>query len=143
MKVRIRRAHQGINLPKYDPHSAAAFDLAASEDRTIEPKAIALIGTGLYIEVPEGYFLGLFSRSSTPLRLGLSVPHGVGVVDPTYSGPKDEILVQVFNFTDKPVTVKTGDRIAQAMFIQAPRVEWHEADELSKENRDGFGSTGA
>ena len=52
------------------------------------------------IAVPNGYFLGIFARSSTPLKRGLMVANGVGVVDADYCGPEDEIKVQVLNVTD-------------------------------------------
>jgi len=142
MKIRIRRSRPDIPMPSYNPATAAAFDIAVSEDRTVPPGKISLIGTGLFIEVPEGYFLGVFSRSSTPLRLGLSIPHGVGVLDPTYSGPKDELLIQVFNHTDKPVEVKKGDRLAQGILMQSPRIEFEETGNLAETSRGGFGSTG-
>ena len=66
---------------------------------SIAPGRVALVRTGLIIEVPTGHFLGIFARSSTPLKRGLLVANGVGVIDPDYSGPKDEVMVQVLNFT--------------------------------------------
>ncbi len=98
--------------------------------------------TGLVIEVPAGYFLGIFARSSTPLKRGLLVANGVGVLDPDYSGPTDEVLIQVLNFTAAPVHVARGDRLAQGIVLPAPRVEWEEVDALGEVARGGFGSTG-
>jgi dUTP pyrophosphatase len=109
---------------------------------TIAPRQIALVRTGLVVEVPTGHFLGIFARSSTPLKRGLIVANGVGVVDPDYSGPTDEIMVQLLNFTDAEVHVRRGDRLAQAIVLPAPRIVWHEVDELRTAARGGFGSTG-
>jgi dUTP pyrophosphatase len=100
------------------------------------------IGDGLVIAVPNGYFLGVFARSSTPLKRGLMVANGVGVVDADYCGPDDEIKVQVLNITDQPVVVKKGERIAQGIVLPAPEVRWEEVDEMSTPTRGGFGSTG-
>ncbi|HET9372740.1 MAG TPA: dUTP diphosphatase, partial [Vicinamibacterales bacterium] len=76
-------------LPSYQTAGAAGFDLAASADVAIAPGRIALVPTGLVIEVPPGHLLGIFARSSTPLKRGLVVANGVGVVDSDYCGPVD------------------------------------------------------
>jgi dUTP diphosphatase len=103
---------------------------------------VALVRTGLIIEVPTGHFLGIFARSSTPLKRGLLVANGVGVVDPDYSGPEDEIMIQVLNFTGAEVQVKRGDRLAQGIVLQTPRVSWEEVGDIRPVTRGGFGVTG-
>ena len=108
----------------------------------VSPGQIALVRTGLVIEVPTGHFLGIFARSSTPLKRGLMVANGVGVIDPDYSGPNDEVMVQVLNFTASEVTVRRGDRLAQAVVLPAPRVTWDEVSEIRQATRGGFGATG-
>jgi dUTP diphosphatase len=142
--VRIRRLHPHVSLPQYATAESAAFDLAASEDVSIAPGEFTLVPTGLVIEVPHGMFLGVFARSSTPLKRGLMVANGVGVVDADYCGPADEIKVPIVNITGKVVTVQRGDRIAQGIVLPAPQVEWEEADAdaLRAASRGGFGSTG-
>ena len=142
MNVRIRRLRPDIPLPRYESDRAAAFDFSAADAVTIEPGGVALVPTGLVIEVPDGMFLGIFARSSTPLKRGLMVANGVGVVDPDYCGPADEVKIAVVNFTDAAVTVQRGDRIAQGIFLPAPRVTWDEADRLRDDSRGGFGATG-
>ena len=143
LSVRIRRLAAHVALPEYQTSGAAGFDLAASEDVRVEPGAVALVPTGLVIRVPDGYFLGIFARSSTPLRRGLIVSNGVGVVDADYCGATDEIKIQVLNVTRDAVTVKTGDRIAQGLFIPVARAAWQETNEdLRDGSRGGFGATG-
>ena len=143
MNVRIRRLHTDVPLPRYESGHAAAFDFSATEDVTINPSQVALVPTGLVIEVPEGMFLGIFARSSTPLKRGLMVANGVGVIDRDYCGPADEIKVQVLNFTPQPVQVKKGDRLAQGLFLPVTHVEWQEVDgDLRDGSRGGFGATG-
>jgi dUTP pyrophosphatase len=141
--VRIRRLGEQVELPEYQTPGAAGFDLAASEEITIEPHSIALVPTGLVIEVPAGHFLGIFARSSTPLKRGLMVANGVGVIDCDYCGETDEIKVQVLNFTDRQVIVQAGDRIAQGLVIPVTRAEWVETSGALRDgSRGGFGATG-
>ena len=140
--VRITRLSPSVPLPRYESEGAAAFDLAAAADVTIEPGQVALVPTGLVIEVPPGMFLGIFARSSTPLKRGLMVANGVGVVDQDYCGPNDEVKIAVVNFTPAPVRVAAGDRLAQGMLLPVTRVTWEEAQTLRGESRGGFGSTG-
>jgi len=142
MKIRIRRLHPGVSLPEYQTPGSAAFDLAAAAPATIAPGEVRLVPTGLVIEVPPGMFLGIFARSSLPVKRGLMVANGVGVVDSDYCGPDDEIRVAVVNVTSSPVTVVAGDRIAQGIVLPAPRVEWEETSDLRDTSRGGFGATG-
>ena len=108
----------------------------------MRPRAIALVRTGLVIEVPTGHCLAIVARSSTPLKRGLLVANGVGIVDPDYSGPEDEVMIQVLNITDADVQVRRGDRLAQGLILAAPRVTWHEVAEIRTITRGGFGATG-
>jgi dUTP pyrophosphatase len=141
-RIRIRRLSPSARLPRYETAGAAGFDLSASQDMTVQPGEVTLVPTGLVIELPLGTFLGIFARSSTPLRRGLMVANGVGVVDPDYCGPNDEVKIEVYNFTARPVQIKAGDRIAQGILMPAVRVEWEEATELRTDSRGGFGATG-
>ena len=129
-------------LPSYGTDESAGFDLAAAHDITVPPRTIALVRTGLVIEVPSGHFLAIFARSSTPLKRGLMVANGVGVIDPDYSGPTDEVMIQVLNVTDHDVVVARGDRLAQGIVLPAPRVTWQEVNEIRQVTRGGFGATG-
>ena len=141
--VSIRRLDPSLSLPEYQTAGAAGFDLAASADVDVPPHAIALVPTGLVIRVPDGHFLGIFARSSTPLKRGLMVANGVGVIDEDYCGPADEVKIQVLNFTAAAVRVRKGDRIAQGLFIPVARADWRESDtDLREGSRGGFGATG-
>lgn len=141
MNVRITRLDASVPLPARESSGAAGFDLAASADLTIPAGQIALVPTGLVIKVPDGYFLGIFARSSTPLKRGLMVANGVGVIDSDYCGPNDEVKIQVLNFTNAPVDVKRGDRLAQGIFLKYTAAEWDEGEPIGP-TRGGFGSTG-
>jgi dUTP diphosphatase len=143
MHVRIKRLGTHVALPRYESGAAAGFDLAAASDLEIPPGAVRLVPTGLVIEVPPDMFLGIFARSSTPLKRGLMVANGVGVVDPDYCGPTDEVKIAVLNFTAAPVAVRAGDRLAQGILLPVTRVVWNEVDEIDRASRGGFGSTGS
>jgi dUTP pyrophosphatase len=140
--ITIHRLDPSIPLPQYQTAGAAGFDFASSVDMTIGPGEVALVPTGLVIQAPAGHFLGIFARSSTPLKRGLMVANGVGVVDSDYCGPKDEIKIQVLNFTQAPVSVKKGDRLAQGIVMSYVRAEWRELAESAQPTRGGFGATG-
>ena len=142
MKVKIFKKNPEVPIPAYQTAGSVAFDLSPSEDAVIPPHEIRLVPTGLVICTPPGHMLAIAARSSTPLKRGLMIANGVGIVDQDYCGPDDEIKLQLLNFTDKPVEIKKGDRIAQGLFLTLDRVEWEEVTELSSKTRGGFGSTG-
>lgn len=141
LRVRIMRVDRALPLPAYETPGAVGFDLLARVETTIEAGRIGRIPANVIVETPPGYMLLVAARSSLPGRKGLSVPHGIGVIDQDYCGPDDELLVQVYNFTDAPVTVARGERIAQGVFVRVDRAGWEEADFSGRSSRGGFGST--
>ena len=142
MQLKISRLSPDVPFPAYASAGAAAFDLAAAAAVEVPAHGIALVPTGLVVAVPPGHFLAIFARSSTPLKRGLMVANGVGVVDADYCGPADEVKVQVINVTAAAVHVAAGDRIAQAMMLAAPRLDLQEQPIGNRASRGGFGSTG-
>lgn len=142
MQVRITRLDKSLPLPAYETKGAVGFDILAAKDMEVAAGEVALVPTGLIIEVPDGYMLALASRSSTPRKKGLSTPHGVGIIDRDYCGPTDELLVQVYNFTVETVRISKGEKIAQGVFMRVDCFEWEEVEEIRSESRGGFGSTG-
>src|SRR3989344_4463542 len=122
MKVKIKRLDNAIELPKYHTPESAGFDIAAAEDAIVQPREIKIIRSGLIIEAPPEHFLLIAPRSSLALKKGLSMPQSVGIIDSDFSGPNDEISLVVYNFTDKPVSVSKGERLAQGIFLKNDRV---------------------
>jgi len=121
MRLKIRRLDPTVPLPTYGTDEAAGFDLAAAHwdgPRSGPSSQHWLVGS---------------RRDPTS---------GVGVIDPDYSGPNDEVMVQVLNFTSTEVQITRGDRIAQAIVLPAPRVSWQEVTEIREATRGGFGVTG-
>ena len=141
MKVRIKRLDTELPMPVYHTEGSVGFDIICREDTTVKPREIALVPGNVVVETPKGYMLLIAFRSSTPRKFGLIKPHGIGIIDQDYCGDNDEIKIQVYNFTDKDVTVKRGDRIAQGLFVRVDKFEWDEQQEMGK-SRGGFGSTG-
>jgi dUTP pyrophosphatase len=128
--------------PEYATDGSAAFDLATRESAVILPREISRLPSNLIVSVPTGYVLILSLRSSTPSRYGLLMPHGIGIIDHDFCGRADEILIQVLNFTDQPVTLERGTRLAQALLVRHDRLPLIRDHEPSEAARGGFGSTG-
>lgn len=142
MKTKIKRLSADIPLPSYHTSESAGFDIAAGEDTTVPPGEVVKIPTGLVIAAPKGHFLLIAARSSLPLKKGLMVANGIGVVDPDYAGPNDQVHIIVYNFTAEAVEVKKGERLCQGIFIRSEQAVWEEVDEIRKSDRGGLGSTG-
>ncbi|MDD5623525.1 MAG: dUTP diphosphatase [Candidatus Peribacteraceae bacterium] len=142
MHVAIQRIDPSLPLPRFESAGAVGFDLITRETTVIAPGKIALVPGNVIVKVPEGHALLIVPRSSLPRKKALVCPHSIGVIDCDYHGGKDEILVQVQNVSDAPVTVERGERIAQGIFVKVERAEWEEVDGHGAETRGGFGSTG-
>ncbi len=142
LPISIQRIDPSLPLPQYHSAGAVGFDLITRETTVIEPGTIALVPGNVIVKVPEGYALFIIPRSSLPRKKALVCPHSLGVIDCDYHGAKDELLVQVQNISDAPVTVERGERIAQGIFVKVEKAQWSEVDSHGKETRGGFGSTG-
>ena len=141
MKINIKRIDKTLPLPQYETSGSVGFDLICRESAEIAPQSIVLIPANVIVETPPGYMLMVCLRSSTPRKLGLMMPQGVGIVDNDYCGEEDELKIQVYNFTDAVVNVEKGSRIAQAVFVRVDTAEWNEVEQMSVASRGGFGST--
>lgn len=142
MKVKIKLLDPSVVLPKYHTSESAGFDIASNADITLAPGQMAKIPTGLVIQAPKGYFLLIAARSSLPFKKGLSKPNGIGIIDPDFAGPNDEIQIIVQNITNHPVEVKKGERLAQGIFLPVRQAKFEEVKELRENDRGGIGSTG-
>jgi len=142
MRVPVTRIDPTLPLPARATTGAVALDLVTREDTTVEPHSLALVPGNIVVAVPEGHALLVTLRSSTPRRLGLICPHGIGVIDQDYCGTDDEIRIQVYNVRDGSVTVPRGARIAQALLLPTSPIEWDEVGIPAERSRGGFGSTG-
>ncbi len=143
MLVRCHRIDKSLPLPSFATAGSCGFDFYARHDTTVPPGQIALIPSNLIIECPEGYALLITPRSSLPRKTGLTFPHSIGVIDRDYCGPDDEIMLQVHNSTNQPITVERGTRLAQGLFVAVAQPQFAETALTTQTSRGGFGSTGA
>src|SRR5258708_2604587 len=139
MKIKIKRFDKTHPLPKHQTEGAAAFDLMAREKVEIPPKQIGYVLLNVAIETPKDHFFMLAARSGTHKK-GLMPAHGFGIGDPDFSGDKDEYKMPYYNFSDAPVVVEAGERIAQGMFVQFAKADWEEVDTMPNKTRGGFGT---
>ncbi len=143
MEINIKRLTDSAKLPDRGSAFAAGYDLFAdvTEDVTIEPHETKMIGTGLAMEIPEGYFGGIFARSGLSAKEGLRPANCVGVVDADYRG---EIKVALHNDGEVQRVVTPAEKIAQLVVVPFLPVSFNEVKELSDTVRGagGFGSTG-
>jgi dUTP pyrophosphatase len=141
MKIPIKRIDKEVSLPEYKTEGAAAMDCHVRESGTVPPKGVARVPLNFALKPPPGHFVLLAARSSLHTR-GLMFANGVGIFDEDYCGDEDEFTAILYNFTDAPVTIERGDRIAQIILLPLDRMEWNEVDTLDAPNRGGIGSTG-
>ena len=141
MKIKIKRFNKNHPLPKHQTEGAAAFDLMAREAIEILPGKIGYVPLNIAVETPQDHFLLMVARSGTHKK-GLMLANGMAIGDPDFCGNEDEYKAAYFNFTDKPVVIESGERIAQGTFVRFVRAEWDEVDMLKGKDRGGFGTTG-
>ena len=142
MKVQIinKSRHE---LPKYETPLSAGMDLRANLDTPVvlHPMERALIPTGLYIALPEGYEAQVRPRSGLALKHGITVLNSPGTVDADYRG---ELRVILINLSEEDFTIKDGERIAQIVIARCEQAELIPVDVLDETERGagGFGHTG-
>ena len=142
MEIKIKKLKKDAVIPTKGSPFAAGSDLYSVEDDVkVGAGETVMIGTGLAMEIPEGYAGLIYARSGLACKEGLAPANKVGVADSDYRG---EIKVALHNHSASEKTVKKGERIAQIVVTPFLSAEFREADELSDTVRGegGFGSTG-
>lgn len=141
--LKVKKLKAEAVLPSYGSEFAAGADLYACIDNALEipPHTTVMIGTGIAMEIPEGYGGFIYARSGISCKRGLAPANKVGVVDSDYRG---EITVALHNHGDTVQTVEKQERIAQIVIAPFLKVDYIEAEELEETARGegGFGSTG-
>ncbi|MCA0236783.1 MAG: dUTP diphosphatase [Bacteroidetes bacterium] len=129
-------------LPRYETPGSAGMDLRAhlNEPVVLAPLERALVPTGLFIELQEGYEAQIRPRSGIALKRGLTMLNSPGTIDSDYRG---EIKCIVVNLSNETQTIEPGERIAQMVIARYEQVVWEEVSELNDTERGagGFGST--
>ena len=155
-------------LPKYETSKSAGMDIRADFSRVtpenpvklfgdgeiifkgdghsctllrLEPGSRALIPTGIYTAIPEGYEIQLRPRSGLAIKKGLNLINCIGTIDADY---RAEWGIPVVNQGLETIWIEDGERICQAVLNKVEQIEWDEVNTLNETNRNGgFGSTGS
>lgn len=141
MNVIIKKLSENARIPEYASAGSAGADLYnASGDVTIDAGESVAIVTGIAMQIPEGYVGLVYARSGLACKSGLAPANKVGVIDSDYRG---EIKVVLFNHSNVPRTVASGERIAQLVVAPFVRCEFEEGEiDSTQRGEGGFGSTG-
>ena len=127
-------------LPEYKTKGSACFDFVSTETHLFTKNELFNLGTGVRCEIPRGWCMLVFSRSSLGQKK-MIIPNSVGVIDSDYRG---EIKVPLISLNDEPVLIEKGARVAQGMLVKVNQARFVTCDALSETDRGcgGFGSTG-
>lgn len=142
MEVKIinKSKHQ---LPQYATPLSAGMDLRANIDEPIKIGSLerAMVPTGIYVALPEGYEAQIRPRSGLAAKKGVTVLNTPGTIDADYRG---EIKVILVNLSSEPFVIEDGERICQMVVAKHERVDWTEVETLDETERGagGFGHTG-
>lgn len=139
--MKVKRLYEEALLPTKATEGSAAFDLYAYTEAPLEPCETFKYKTGIALEIPEGRVGLIFPRSGLSTKFGIRLSNCVGVIDSDYRG---EIIVALHNDGDESYMINRGDRIAQLMIVDIPKIGIEEVTELSDTKRGigGFGSSG-
>ena len=131
-------------LPAYETAYSAGMDLRAYLPEgaiVLKPLQRALVPTGLFMEIPNGYEGQVRPRSGLAIKNGISVLNTPGTIDADYRG---EIKIILVNLSDTDFVINSGERIAQIVFAKCEQMEVVNVESLSETERGtgGFGHTG-
>jgi dUTP pyrophosphatase len=143
MKVLIRKLSEKSIIPEYKTLGSSGFDISAclDEDIILAPQSVAMVKTGLSLELPEGFEAQVRSRSGLALKNGVFVLNSPGTIDNDYRG---ELCVILANFSTEPFIIEHGMRIAQVIIAKYEQFPIEIVENLTETQRGtgGFGSTG-
>ena len=143
IRVLIKQTAKDLPLPEYQTAFSAGVDLRAAVDGefVLEVGKRAMIPTGLYLAVPQGFEAQIRARSGLAIKYGISMVNGVGTIDSDYRG---EVGVLMINHGEEDFVIKRGDRIAQLILNRVAQARFEVVEELDQTARGegGFGSTG-
>ena len=143
MNIKIKLLNDLAKIPTQADIGSAGYDLYAATDSDIQipPHANVMIGTGIAMAIPLGYFGGIYARSGIASKRNLRPANCVGVIDASFRG---EIKVALHNDSPETKTIQAGERIAQLVIQKHEIADFEEVNELDETERGvgGFGSTG-
>lgn len=141
VKIKRDAASADIPLPSYATPGSAGVDLRSNERATLAPGEYKAVGTGISLEIPDGYEGQVRPRSGLALKHGITLLNAPGTIDSDYRG---EVKVILINHGQNAFEIAPGDRIAQLIFAPVYVAVFSESDDLPETERSsgGFGSTG-
>ena len=139
IQLRVKRHKPEATLPQRATEGSAGYDLCSAVDTVVAPGGREMVATELSIQVPLAHYGRIAPRSGLAMKRGINV--GAGVIDSDYRG---KVGVVLFNHSDVPFEIKTGDRIAQLILERISTFPVEEVEALGDTERGvgGFGSTG-
>jgi dUTP pyrophosphatase len=139
MQIKFKKLNENAIAPQYAHLFDAGMDLFCLENISVAPNERVQIGTGIAMEIPEGFVGLIWDKSGLSHKSGLKTVGGV--VDSQYRG---EIKVGMINLSDETYHFESGHKIAQMLIQKVEQVDLLESDSLSDTSRGegGFGSTG-
>lgn len=148
LKIKLKRLCDTAKIPTRSYGYGNCWDLYAASDAVVHSNDVTIVKTGLAFEIPDGYQIHVYNRSGNPVKRGLILSNSVGIIDSDYRG---ELCVLFHSLpimagnvlTDRPVEIKTGEKIAQFKLVRINPEELEEVDAISDTLRaaGGFGST--
>jgi dUTP pyrophosphatase len=143
VKIYTEFEHE-FGLPAYETLGSSGMDVRANESCCINPGETRLVSTGIFVKIPEYYEIQVRPRSGLSFKTGLRVANSPGTIDSDFLG---EIKIILSNTGTNKETITLGDRIAQIVLQEVPKIVWEKVsskDELPNTDRGtgGFGSTG-
>ena len=143
MDIKFKKVAENVIAPTYGSEQAAGADLRAVGEGAIavKPHTTTMVGTGIAVQIPDGYVGLVFARSGVAAKRDLAPANKVGVIDSDYRG---EIKVAMHNHGDTEQTIEPGERIAQLVVMPYIKCRFECVTELTSTDRagGGFGSTG-
>lgn len=144
MRLSVKVINKSNNsLPGYETVNSSGLDLKAfiEKDIVLKPLERAMVPTGLFISIPQGFEAQVRPRSGLAAKHGLTVLNTPGTIDADYRG---EIKVILVNLSNNEFVIKSGERICQLVFGKVEQIDWEQVDILDETERGsgGFGHTG-
>ena len=144
-KQNVKIYSRSGNIPEYKTKGSSGLDLCAYIDApmTLKPMEIALIPTGIYVDIPDNFEFQIRARSGTAFKKGITLINCIGTIDDDYT---EEIKIAVINLSGKEQVIEPKERIAQMVLMKVEKLLWEQVDSPedfnSKDRTGGFGSTG-
>jgi dUTP pyrophosphatase len=131
-EISINIINQSNNeLPAYATLGSAGMDIRAflNESILLKPMERALIPTGLFMEIPEGFEIQIRPRSGMALKQGITCLNTPGTIDSDYRG---EIKVLLINLSNENQNINNNDRIAQMILAKTERAHLQIVDKIAE-----------